>query len=424
MTKKTICLLGAFDTKGPDYAYVRERIIALGCNVLTVNTGVLGSTDLFPVHVETDRVIAAAGDDLAALRERADRGEAMRLLCEGTPIILRRLYEEGRFDAVLGMGGSGGTAVITTAMRALPLGVPKLCVSTTASGDVSAHVGTKDIVMFPSIVDVAGVNRISRIVYERAAGAICGMAESVNTTPKTSKDRPVITASMFGNTTDCVNACVKHLDKAGYETLVFHATGTGGRAMESLVDEGLVDGVLDITTTEWADEVCGGVFSAGPDRLAGPGRKGIPHLIVPGCVDMANFGGIETVPQKYKEGDRNLYPWNPSITLMRTNVEENIMMGRAFAEIANVARGPVAFLFPLQGVSILDGEGEQFCDREADQAIFFEIRKNLKSDIPAHEIDCNINDPEFATRAATLMLELIAKKGADINGRIGVGKSG
>jgi uncharacterized protein (UPF0261 family) len=336
----------------------------------------------------------------------------MKIMCAGAPAALRSLQEAGRFDAVLGMGGTGGTTVVTAGMRALPVGMPKVCVSTAASGEVSAYVGTKDITMIPSIVDVAGLNRISRIIFTRAAGAVCGMVESEPEPP--ADEKPVITASMFGNTTECVGACAEALGKAGYEVLVFHATGTGGRTMESLVDEGLVDGVLDITTTEWADTICGGVFDAGPDRLSAPGRRGVPHLIVPGCVDMANFGPPSTVPPRYLEAGRTFYEWNPSVTLMRTNVEENRRMGEIFAEKANAANGPVAFLIPLGGVSILDGEGERFCDREADAAMFEAIKANVKEGIDVVEMDRNINDAEFAAKAVQMMLDLLkAKQGGD-----------
>ncbi len=215
---------------------------------------------------------------------------------------------------------------------------------------------------------------------------------------------------MFGNTTECVESCVDSLSTYGYEVLVFHATGTGGMTMESLVTDGFVDAVLDITTTEWADTICGGCFDAGKDRLSAPGRRGIPHLIVPGCVDMANFNGIDTVPQHYRDTGRNLYEWNPSVTLLRTNVEENERMGSVFAEKANQAEGPVAFLLPLQGVSILDGEGQPFCDREADAAIFNAIKTGVKKDVPVYEIDANINDLEFSNRAVELMIDLIAQK--------------
>ena len=406
---KTVCILGAFDTKGLEYAFLRGQILSQGADVLTVNTGVMGSTDLFPIDIEADEVAAAGGGDLAAIREKKDRGEAMRAMAEGSAALLEKLYADGRFDGVIGMGGSGGSSVITAAMRVLPVGVPKLCVSTVASGETSAFVGAKDVVLYPSITDVAGVNRISQVIFSRAAGAIVGMVSAPM--PVEVDDRPIIVASMFGNTTECVDTCRAALDAEGYEVLVFHATGTGGRTMESLIDEGLVDAVLDITTTEWADEVCGGMLSAGPDRLSAPGRAGLPHLIAPGCIDMANFGTIDSVPEKFRAG-RTLYEWNPAITLMRTTAEENAQMGKIFAEKANVASGPVAFLLPLRGVSILDGDGERFCDRQADQAFFDALKANLDSGIPVEEIDANINDVEFSNRAVAMMLELVGQKSA------------
>jgi uncharacterized protein (UPF0261 family) len=403
-----VLMIGSFDSKGFEYAFLREQIVSHGLSVCAVNTGILGSTDLFPVDVEADEIARAGGSDIQTLREKKDRGTAMKVMTDGIAKIVQSLYQERRFDGMIGMGGSGGTTVITSGMRVVPLGVPKVCISTTASGDTSPYVGTKDITMIPSIVDIAGINRISRIILARAAGAICGMV--THRVPTGTEDKSVITASMFGNTTECVNTCTKLLSEKGYETLVFHATGTGGRTMESLVDEGLVDGVLDITTTEWADEICGGMFSAGSDRLSAPGRSGVPHLIVPGCIDMVNYGSPETIPETYKHANRIFYEWNPSVTLMRTNVEENRQMGEIFAAKANEANGPVAFLIPLQGVSILDGPGQPFCDREADSAMFDTLKANLNKNIPVRELDTNINDDEFAGRAVEMMLELIAKQ--------------
>jgi uncharacterized protein (UPF0261 family) len=407
---KTICILGAFDTKAEDHAFLRDEILKLGQRVLTVNIGVLGGTDLFPIDIQAEEVVAAAGLDLNEIRSRKDKAEAMKALDAGAPKVIRRFYDEGRFDGIIGMGGSGGSAIIASAMRALPIGVPKLLVSTVASGDVSFYVRGKDITMMPSFVDVAGLNRVSRLVYARAAGAIAGMVQ--NEPPAASQDRPIITASMFGNTTECVNACSKALQDHGFEVLVFHATGTGGRAMETLVDDGLVEGVLDITTTEWADELCHGVFSAGPDRLSAPGRRAIPHLIVPGCVDMVNFGAPATVPERFRQEKRLFYEWNPSVTLMRTNAEENRRMGEIFAQKATAATGPVAFLIPLRGVSMLDGDGQPFCDRAADQALVDALKSNLNPEIPVVEVDLNINDPAFAAKAVDMMLGLIEQKSA------------
>jgi uncharacterized protein (UPF0261 family) len=403
-----IIVIGAFDTKGTEYAYLIEAIERGGGCVLTINTGVLGTTELFQVDVEAAEVAKAGGADLDRLRNDQDRGKAMNAMAAGAAEVVRRLHAEGRVAGIIGMGGSGGSSVVTAAMRALPIGVPKVCVSTVAGGNTAPYVGIKDVTLIPSVADVAGLNRISRLILTRAAGAIVGMVNA--DIQAAAQDRPIIAASMFGNTTECVDRCRQMLNEAGYEVLVFHATGTGGRTMEALIDEGLIDACLDITTTEWADTVCGGVFDAGEDRLSAAGRRGIPHLIVPGCIDMANFGPLDTVPQKYRDAGRQLYPWNPSVTLMRTNVEENRRMGRVFAEKANAAKGPVAVLIPLRGVSILDGDGQPFCNHEADQAMFAELRSNLRSDIPFVEIDANINDSIFAEKAVEMMLELIQIK--------------
>lgn len=405
--RKPILIIGTFDTKGAEYAFLREQIIALGTEVLTVNVGVLGSSDLFPVDIETDEVVRETGADLASLRQEHDRGKAIKIVCHAAAAIVSRLYDEGQFAGIIGMGGSGGSTIVTSAMRALPYGVPKICVSTVAGGDTSPYVGAKDVTMIPAITDVAGVNRISRTIFTRAAGAVVGMVAAVP--PTAADDRPIIVASMFGNTTECVDACREKLTRTGYEVLVFHATGNGGQTMESLIDEGMADACLDITTTEWADEICGGMLSAGDDRLSAAGRAGIPHLIVPGCVDMANFGPMHTVPQQFKDAGRLFYEWNPSVTLMRTNVEENRRLGEIFAGKANAATGPVAILLPLRGVSILDGDGQRFCDRQADRAMFKAIRDHADPQLPILEVDANINDTAFSDRAVEVMLDLISQ---------------
>jgi uncharacterized protein (UPF0261 family) len=402
-----IVLLGAFDSKGAEYVFLREAIERLGGETLAVNFGVMGSTSEFPVAIEAAEIAAAGGGDLATLRSQGDRGAAMKCMAAGAPVVLRRLYEQGKLAGVIGMGGSGGTSVITAALRALPLGVPKVCVTTVAGGDASPYVGAKDVTLIPSITDVAGLNRISRMVFTQAAGAIVGMVRAE--TPPTGGDRPIIAASMFGNTTACVDGCRQLLEAEGYEVLVFHATGVGGRTMEALIDDGFVDACLDITTTEWADHLCGGVFDAGSDRLSAPGRRGIPHVIAPGCVDMVNFGPPHTVPPSYRDARRLFYEWNPSVTLMRTNVEENRRLGEIFAAKANAAGGPVTFVLPMKGVSILDGDGQPFCDREADEAMFAALRKHLRPDIPVIEVDANINDPVFVERATDAMFQLLRK---------------
>lgn len=405
MTKRVL-MLGTFDSKSEEYSFLRERILECGCEAVSINAGIDGSTELFPVDVAAEAVADAGGKSLAELRQERDRGNAMSVMSAGAAVLARKMFDDGKFDGIIGMGGSGGTGIVTSAMKTLPIGVPKFCVSTLAAGDIGPFVGTKDIVMMPSIADVSGINRISRTILSRAAGAVCGMVNS--TIPEANSERPLIAASMFGNTTTCVDACREALDKAGYEVLVFHATGTGGRVLESLATEGLVDAVLDITTTEWADEICGGILTAGPERLDGAGKSGLPHLIVPGCIDMCNFGSMASVPDRFKNGDRNFYEWTSEVTLMRTTVEENRQMGEIFAQKANAATGPVAFLFPLKGVSMLDADGDRFCDRDADQTFFAAVRENVKDDVRVEEIDANINDPEFSARAVEIMLELIA----------------
>ena len=403
---KTVLLIGAFDVKGEEYDFTRKLIEAQGCETLTMNFGVLGGTDLFPIDIDNAEVAKAGGGDINQLQKGKDRGAAMAIMAKGVAVAAQKLYDEGKIFGVLGLGGSGGTSVITTAMRALPIGVPKVMVSTVASGDTSMNVGVKDVTMIPSIVDVSGLNTISEKIFKEAAGAICGMV-NMDYSPSL-EQKPIITASMFGNTTECVDMCRESLVGKGYEVLVFHCTGTGGKTMEGLVDDGYVYAVLDITTTEWADELCGGVYSAGPSRLSAPGRAGIPHLIVPGCVDMANFGPLDTVPEKFK--DRNLYAWNPSVTLMRTTPEENAKMGEIFAKKANEAQGRVAFLLPLKGVSILDSEGDRFWWPEADKAMFDAIKNNVKPGIEVVEMDCNINDRAFAEKAVEMLMGLMVRK--------------
>jgi uncharacterized protein (UPF0261 family) len=399
---KTVVLVGALDTKGQEFAFVKDLIEESGLRTLVVDFGVMGEAAL-PPDVSREQVAAAGGGDIAHLASGEHKDEAMRVMAEGLAVVVRRLYETGQLDGILGMGGSGNTSIATRAMRTLPVGVPKVMVSTLGGGDVSAYSGTKDITFMPSIVDVAGINSISRAIYKNAAGAIAGMVQME--APAAGGERPLIAASMFGNTTVCVDRARSQLESAGYEVLVFHATGTGGRTMESLITDGYIAGSLDITTTELADEVCGGVLSAGPERGLAAARAGIPAVIVPGCVDMANFWGIETIPERYR--GRTFYQWNPNVTLMRTNVEENVQIGEMLAAAANASTAPVAVVLPLKGVSMLDSPGGQFWDPEADNACYDAIKRDLRPGIPVIELDHNINDPEFADRCATVLLGMI-----------------
>jgi uncharacterized protein (UPF0261 family) len=395
---KTVALIGALDTKGAEYGFVKQCLEARGLKTLVIDSGVLGEPALLP-DIPRAEVARAANADIAALVAKADRGEAVQAMSRGLVAILPRLLADGRFDGVMALGGTGGTSVACTAMRALPLGIPKIMVSTVAGTDVSAYVGVSDIVMVPSIVDVSGINKISREVFARAAGMMAGILETV---VPPGEDRPLIAASMFGNTTQAVEAAKAILEKAGYEVLVFHCTGTGGRTMESLIETGHIAGVLDITTTELADELAGGVFSAGPNRLEAAGRRGVPAIVTPGCLDMVNFGAPETVPARY-EG-RRFYAHNANVTLMRTTVEENLQLGARFAAKVNASTGPVTVLLPLQGISVISAPGGPFHWPEADAALFSAIKSNLRPDIPVVEMDCVINAPEFAEACASALL--------------------
>jgi len=400
---KTVVIVGTLDTKGADLQLLRDLIRARGLQTLVVDFGVLDDPP-FPPDITAAQVARAGGEDLATLRAARDKTRAMRAMERGLSAVVRELCAAGRLHGIVGVGGGSGTSIATAAMRQLPIGVPKLMVSSVvASGDVGQFVGTRDITLMPSVVDIVGVNSISRRIYANAAGAIAGMVEQA--IPADQPDRPIIVASMFGNTTPCVTRARELLEAAGYEVLVFHATGNGGRTMEALIEAGFVTACFDVTTTELADEICGGVMSAGPERLMAAGRAGIPTLIAPGCVDMVNFWARDTLPPRYH--NRHLYEWNPNTTLMRTNVEENRRIGAWIARAANAARGPVAVLLPLRGVSQLDSPGGAFWDPQADAACFETIRAHLRPDIPLIEIDANINDQEFAERAVEVLLDMI-----------------
>jgi uncharacterized protein (UPF0261 family) len=401
---KTVVITGSLDTKGKEFAFLKELIEKEGLKTLVVDFGVMGEPTFAP-DITRQEVAKAGGGDLAILASGGQKDEAMRIMAVGLAVVVRRLFDDGRLDGIIGMGGGGGTSLSTTAMRTLPVGVPKVMVSTLGGGDVSAYVGTRDITIMPSIVDVAGFNRISRLIYTNAAGAIAGMVKME--TAKGNEEKPLIAASMFGNTTLAVDRARRVLEIRGYEVLVFHATGTGGKTMEGLIADGHIVASLDITTTELADEVCGGVLNAGPERCMAASRLGIPAVLVPGCVDMANFWGMDTIPQKYRS--RKLYQWNPNITLLRTNIEENHRIGEMIAAAANAATASVAILIPLKGVSQLDSPGGTFWDPQADRACFEAIKMNLRPGIPVIEMDNNINDPEFADRAAQTLLDMLEK---------------
>ncbi len=399
---KTIALIGTFDTKGEEFSFLRDRIERAGLQTLMIDVGVLGSPP-FAADISQAEVAAAANEDLAALQKERDRGRSVTAMALGATVIVARLHAQGAINGVAALGGSAGTTIATAAMRVLPYGFPKLMVSTLAAGDIKPYVGIKDICMMPSVLDISGLNHVSRRILNSAAGAICGMV-AAEPAP-TSEDKAVIAATMFGVTTPCVTAARRMLEERGYEVLVFHATGTGGQTMEQLIEDGAIQAVLDLTTTELADELVGGVMSAGPSRLEAAGRKGIPQLVCPGAIDMVNFGPVETVPVQFRR--RQLYVHNPTVTLMRTTPEECAEIGRITATRLNRALGPVTVLIPLQGVSAIDRVGGPFHSPEALNSYCRAVKANLSSGINLVELDAHINDESFARAAADLLLESI-----------------
>ena len=405
----SVYLLATLDTKLIEAAFVRDRLAALDVDVRIVDTGCLGSPGIV-ADVTREQVFAAAGDSLADALAANDRGRAVASAAAGAARLIEVLYQRGQVSGVIAIGGSAGTTIGTAAMRALPLGVPKLMVSTLASGQVRHYVGDKDILMLNSVTDISGLNRISRSVLDTAARAMAGMVKSPRA-PAAAKgdEKPLVAATMFGVTTPCVQRAREILETAGYEVLVFHATGNGGQAMESLIAEGLIAGVLDITTTELADELVGGVLSAGPKRLTAAARAGVPQVVSVGATDMVNFHARATVPAQFV--GRNLYQHNASVTLMRTTAEENAAIGAEIGRKASAATGPAAILLPLRGVSAIDRAGQPFDDPPARAALFAAIRATA-GPIEIMEMDCHINDPAFADAAAAKLLQLMQVRSA------------
>ncbi|MBI4602831.1 MAG: Tm-1-like ATP-binding domain-containing protein [Planctomycetes bacterium] len=398
----TIAIVGCLDTKGDEVRYMARAVEEEGHRAHIVDAGVLGEP---PFRADTPReaVAAAAGTTLEALRARNDRGEAVAAMSAGAAAVVRALHEKGAIQGVLAAGGSAGTSIGTAAMRVLPVGFPKLMVSTLASGDVAHFVDTKDVTLMYSVVDIAGINRISARILTNAARAVVAMA--AGKTPDLGAARPLVATTMFGVTTPCVTEARKVLEAAGYEVLVFHATGTGGRAMEGLIEDGYIAGVLDVTTTELADELVGGILSAGPRRLTVAGEKGVPQVVSIGAMDMVNFGPRPTVPARF--AGRKLYQHNAAVTLMRTTVEENAQLGARIAQRLNGAKGPVKVLLPLRGVSLYAKAGGPFFDPEADRACVEAIRKGLRAGIDLRELDTDLNDPAFARALAEALIGML-----------------
>jgi uncharacterized protein (UPF0261 family) len=397
-----VLLFATLDTKGHEAAYLRDRMRELGVEVELVDCGTMGPPLVAP-DVRREEVLRAAGTTLEALKAKGDRGEAVNAAARGAAELAKRAHAAGKLAGVIGLGGSAGTTIGTAAMRALPLGVPKLMVSTLASGAVGHYVGSADILMMNAVVDVSGLNRISRAVLARAAQAMAGMAQG-RLPAASAEDRPIVTATMFGVTTPCVERARAVLEQAGFEVLVFHATGTGGRTMESLIDSGMVAGVLDATTTELADELVGGVLSAGPDRLNAAARAGIPQVVSVGALDMVNFLAVDTVPARF--AGRKLHRHNANVTLMRTTVEENAALGRELGTKVARSKGPARIFLPLRGLSAIDRAGQPFDDPEARAALYGAIRAHAGS-VPVKELDLHVNDAAFAEAMANELIGLL-----------------
>lgn len=401
---KTIALIGTFDTKGKEFLFVKELIESLGFNTYTIHTGVFEPT--FTPDCSNRTVMEYAGEQLENVQQKNDRAFATEILANGMEKLLPQLFKEGKFDGVLSFGGSGGTSIATPGMRQLPIGVPKVMVSTVASGNTEPYVGTSDIMMLPSIVDVAGLNSISTKIFTNAVFAIAGMLQFENKVEL--EQKPLIATTMFGVTTPCVQFATSYLEERGYEVLIFHATGVGGRTMEQLIEDGYIEGVLDFTTTEWADELVGGVLNAGPNRLEAAGRKGIPQVVSLGALDMVNFGPVDQVPTKF-EG-RKFYRHNPTVTLMRTTVEENEQLGKIIAEKLNLATGPTTLMIPLQGVSALDAVGQDFHGPCEDRILFDAVKQGINSQqVTIYEENLHINEQAFAEKAAEQLIQIMKK---------------
>lgn len=398
---KTIAVIGALDTKGEDFRFVKAEIEKRGHRALLIDVGVMGDPPIEP-DIPAKHVADAGGMRLKELRTKQDRGLAMDIMAKGVARLVKNLYEQGKISGVFSMGGTGGTALGTAAMRALPIGVPKVMVTTTASGDTSTYVQNKDIALFPTIVDVAGVNSISSRIYANAVGAVVGMVETQ--IPECTQ-KPLVAATMLGNTTSIVYRCRDIIESQGYEVLLFHAVGSGGKTMEGLIEENVFKGVMDISLSELANEVVGGDLSAGPTRLDMGASTGVPQVILPGGLDIISFWGYQKKPEKFK--GRLFYQWNPSILVMRTNPEENRELGRIVAEKLNKCTGPVAVFLPLKGLTFIGGPGKEFWWPEADKALFDALKKHLHPDTSVYEMDCNINDREVADATANKLLEFL-----------------
>ena len=399
---RTVLLIGTLDTKGEEYQFARERCEAAGLKTIMMDAGVMGSHEI-KTEFSNEEIAKAAGSSISELRSKGDRGYAVSVMTTGAVAITTKLHQKREIDGIFALGGSGGSAIASAAMRALPIGFPKVLVSTLVGQNADAYVGQSDIALFASVVDIAGINRISSTIIANAVDAMIGMTTSEKIEAKNQKK--IIAASMFGVTTTCVTNARKILESSGYEVVTFHMTGTGGKAMEKLINDGLVDAVLDVTTTELCDEIVGGALSAGPERLSAAAQKKIPQVVSLGALDMVNFGSVDSVPAEFK--NRNLYIHNANVTLMRTTPEECKKIALDICHKLEKSSAPTAVIVPLRGISAIATVGQPFHDPEADAALFTTLRENLPKHVELIELDLAINDSEFSSALAAKLLSFL-----------------
>jgi len=399
-----VALIGSLDTKGAEYGYVRDLLLEEGRDVVLIDTGVLGAPSQ-SADVGREQVARAGGSELATIQASGERGSSMRVMAAGARNILAEMDRSGQLGAVLALGGSNAAYVLSHSVEDLPIGLPKVLVSTMAAGNTAPYVGHMDLILINPVVDINGLNRLSRQVLANAAHAVSGMLSADRLDSAT--DKSVIAISMFGVTTPCGTEIARQVEVQKQEALTFHATGVGGKAMEALIRAGIIDAVADITTTELADELVGGVCSAGPTRLTAAGEVGIPQIVSLGALDMVNFGRPETVPTRFKR--RTFYEHNPEVTLMRTDAAECAKLGGVLAEKLNRATGPVEGLIPTQGFSMISVPGAPFHDPDADSALIDSLTGALREEIPVHKLDVDINDVTLAEKAVELLENWMVK---------------
>jgi len=409
----TVVLIGTLDTKGPEIAYVRDRLQALGLQTIVADSGILGEPlDIVP-DVSRAEVARLAGTTIDALRHAGSRGQAVHGMLAGLRRMALDLFRDGRLQAIVSLGGAEGAVLGASAMTGLPIGIPKVIVTPIASGHrrFGPLVGTKDVMVVHSVVDILGLNPISTSIFDNVAASIAGMLQHNGGRPmQATQDRRRVALTMLGNTTKPVMAIRDALLKCNYDSVIFHSNGVGGTAMEELAEQGLFAGVIDYTTDELADELVGGFHNAGAERLRRIGKAGLPQIVVPGCIDFSVHGPPEEVPVRLQ--GRPVYTHNPVFTLVRTIAPEMAQLGRVFAERLNQATGPVQVMVPTQGLSIPNVPGGPFWDPDADAAFLTELRNHLRPDIPLSTLDVHINSTEFALAVADRFLALLSRKGS------------